>query len=201
MSGTPRGRTQARTTGRSSATGTIRSRSADAVPATPTSPLSPSELPVASRLTRSLGVTRRAVAIIVVLAVLVLSYASSLRIYVDQQRDAARARAEIAASQARIDVLNDELERWEDPAYVTAQARQRLGWVMPGETGYVVIGPDGTPVEGGSRIDSARTDGERPDADAWWAKLAGGLEAADHPAPPPVENATVPAEDDETQPR
>ncbi|SDD93701.1 FtsB family cell division protein [Auraticoccus monumenti] len=153
---------------------------------------------VVPRFARSLGITRRAVAMVVVLAVLVLSYASSLRIYLDQQRDAAEARAEIAVTEARIADLEDQLDRWEDPAFVRAQARERLGWVVPGETGYVVVGADGKPVEGGTRIESARPDGEQPAADAWWARMAGSVEAADHPAPPPKEEATVP---DPDQPR
>ncbi len=35
--------------------------------------------------------------------------------------------------------LTDQSARWEDPAYVKAQARERLNYVMPGEVGYVVI--------------------------------------------------------------
>ncbi|MVA76660.1 septum formation initiator family protein [Auraticoccus sp. F435] len=195
-SGTPRARTQARTRSRR------HSRVGGTTPvsaSSPSSPLSPAEAAgEPSRFRPSLGVTRRAVAVVVVLAVLVLSYASSLRIYITQQTDAAEARAEIAATQARIDDLRDQLDRWEDPAYVRAQARERLGWVVPGETGYVVIGPDGEPVSGGSQIDSSRADGQQPDADAWWARMAGSVAAADHPAPPPKEEATVP---DPDQPR
>lgn len=183
-------RTRSRTSTRAAATAEVRG---------PSSPASPVEqVPAAPRFARSLGITRRAVAMVVVLAVLVLSYASSLRIYLDQQRDAAGARVEIAATEARIADLEDQLERWDDPAFVRAQARERLGWVVPGETGYVVVGADGKPVEGGTRIESSRTDGEQPDADAWWARMAGSVEAADHPAPPPKEEATVP---DPDQPR
>uniref|UniRef100_UPI0013002219 FtsB family cell division protein n=1 Tax=Desertihabitans aurantiacus TaxID=2282477 RepID=UPI0013002219 len=188
---TPRARTQARAK--------VRSTPGTTLPAPAASPTSPDEAPAAApRFHRTLGVTRRAVALAVVLAMLVLSYASSLRIYLNQQSEAAEARAEIAATQQRIDTLRDHLDRWQDPAYVQAQARARLGWVMPGETGYVVLGPDGEPVDGGTTIDSERSDGDRPDADAWWARMAGSLEAADHPAPPPKETAEVPERD---QPR
>lgn len=134
-----------------------------------------------SRWSRSVGLTRRAIITVVLVAVLLLSYASSLRVFVGQQRETAEARAEIVQRQQKIDQLRSEIERWQDPEYVKAQARERLGWVMPGETGYIVLGRDGKPVEGAT-ID---TDSTRPDSDAWWAKLGGSIDSADHPAPAP----------------
>ena len=44
--------------------------------------------------------------------------------------------------------------RWQDPAYVEAQARERLHYVLPGETRYVVLGPDEAPAR--------RTTGDEP---------------------------------------
>jgi hypothetical protein len=38
--------------------------------------------------------------------------------------------------------LSDDLARWDDPAYVVAQARERLGYVFPGETPYRVVDPE-----------------------------------------------------------
>src|SRR5690606_10167358 len=35
-----------------------------------------------------------------------------------------------------------ELDRWSDEAYVAARARERLSFVMPGETAYRVIDPE-----------------------------------------------------------
>lgn len=58
-------------------------------------------------------------------------------------------RAELEALAAQVDLaeqeersLARELDRWEDPAYVQAQARERLRYVMPGETAYRVIDPE-----------------------------------------------------------
>ena len=42
-----------------------------------------------------------------------------------------------------IDTLKDDRERWRDSAFVEQQARERFGWVLPGEVGYRVIGADG----------------------------------------------------------
>jgi len=112
--------------------------------------------------------------------VLALSYASSLRVYLDQRSDIYAAQAAIAQSQQDIDNLTTEINRWNDPAYVEAQARARLGWVMPGETGYRVIGPDGQPIDGGAEIAGA-TPTTQP-ASPWWRKLIDGLKKADQPA-------------------
>lgn len=115
------------------------------------------------------------------LLVLTISYASSLRVYFDQRREIADSTAGIAQHQQQIKDLNSEIQRWKDPAFIERQARQQLGWVVPGETGYKVIGPDGKPVGPGAQINGSN----RPDdtqTEAWWAKLMGTMAAADHPA-------------------
>lgn len=145
----------------------------------------PREIAVARR--RS-GITTRAIALGVVLLLLTISYASSLRVYFDQQRQLAEVDAEIARRTQHIDDLNAEIERWKDPNYVRAQARDRLGWVVPGETGYRVVGPDGKPVVPGAEVAAETGPAQR---NAWWQKLEGSVRTADGPAPakeaaPPV---------------
>lgn len=132
-------------------------------------------------LRRSVGITRRAFALVVVLMVLFLSYASSLRVYLRQEQDAAIARQQITEREASIASLQDEVERWKNDDYVRAQARDRLGWVMPGEVGYRVIGPDGKPLGGGATIagSGALPSGEHPTT--WWERLDGTFAAADEP--------------------
>ncbi len=48
-----------------------------------------------------------------------------------------------AAAEDEIAELQDIEQRWNDPAFIRNQARERFGWVMPGEVGYRVIGLDG----------------------------------------------------------
>ncbi len=133
------------------------------------------------RLPNRLGLTRRALAVLSVLLVLALSYANSLRIYLDQQRDLATATQQIQERTERIAQLEDELQRWNDPAYVKAQARQRLGWLLPGETGYRVVGADGKPLGTGVVLDSTNElpPGEHPAM--WFDRLWGSVETADNP--------------------
>ena len=116
------------------------------------------------------------------LLILTISYATSLRIYFAQAHEIASTKAEIADRQQRIRELQGELARWGDEAYVRTQARERLGWVVPGETGYTVVGADGKPLGGGAKI-SAETAPDESAQDSWWSKLWGSVEAADRPAP------------------
>ncbi len=144
-----------------------------------------------SRVGSGISFTRRAIALAVVVAILALSYIGSLRIYFQQQKEIAVAQQQIVERQAAIDRLNDELKRWDDPDYVKTQARDRLGWVVPGEIGYRVIGPDGKVVSGQVGSIKGRTD---PENQTWYEKMWSSVQAADQPAPAapqPQATATV----------
>jgi cell division protein FtsB len=125
--------------------------------------------------------TRRALVLALVLVVLAISYAGSLRIYIAGAQDLAVAEQAIRDRQAQIADLQAELARWDDPAYVKTQARERLGWVLPGETGYRVVDDNGNPLGGGVVL----SPGDRTDPDAanqhWWDRMLGSLATADHP--------------------
>ncbi|AQP46128.1 hypothetical protein RPIT_10700 [Tessaracoccus flavus] len=114
---------------------------------------------------------------LVVIAGITIVLANSLRVYFAQAQEIAAVKADIAATQEQIADLEDRLNRWEDPAYVRSVARVRLGWVMPGEVGYRVLGVDGQPLEGPS-IETA-LDVEVPGL--WWEKMWGSVRVADAP--------------------
>ena len=138
--------------------------------------------PVRTRGSRNL--TGRAAVVLLVLGALIVSYAQSLRVWFDQHQQITALQQEIRDREKRVGELNDEIARWNDDAFVKAQARQRLGWVMPGEVGYRVIGADGKPV-GAPPEPSAPSDGT---ADAqkptWYTKLWGSVEGAGNPPAP-----------------
>ncbi|HSN42533.1 MAG TPA: septum formation initiator family protein [Propionibacteriaceae bacterium] len=136
-----------------------------------------------SGLSRSLNMTRRAVAFIVVVAAIVVSFWQSGRVYLKQERAIATAQQEIAEHEDAIAALTDEVNRWKDPSFVTAQARERLGWVMPGEIGYVVIGADGEPLSGGNELVTAGALPSNEHRTTWWERMAGSITTADDPIP------------------
>lgn len=143
------------------------------------------------RLRRGLGITQRAFVLIVVLIVLLVSYMTTLRVYFNQQRQIAHTKAQIQAHEDAISSLEDEIERWQDPEYVKIQARERLGWVLPGETGFRVIGPDGEPYGGGQQIGVGRLPPGEYDT-TWWDRMWGSVQTADDPTAGEPEPQTEP---------
>ncbi|MGI8456988.1 MAG: FtsB family cell division protein [Propionibacteriaceae bacterium] len=203
--GTGPGRGTSRTPTRSGATSTNRKRvgpggGSTTAAATPSPADATASAAIAAAGRRRSSLTTRAIALGVVLMVLVISYASSLRIYVSQRTHITETRQQIVAQEATIADLQGELAKWNDPDFVKAQARQRLGWVVPGETGYKVIGPDGKPLDGGVEIDTqgAQIAEDKP---AWWATLWGSAQAADDPAPAPQPTTPPVITPDGTKPR
>jgi cell division protein FtsB len=172
--GPGRGRARARTAARK-----------PSAPRTPEKPTTAAPLTVAATpgAAPSTSLTARAIALAVVLLILTISYASSLRIYFAQAHDIAATKAEIAERQQRIVVLQGELAKWQDENYIKTQARERLGWVVPGEIGYKVVDAQGKPLGGGAEISAEAAEPVEPADDAWWAKLWGSVAAADQPAP------------------
>ena len=75
--------------------------------------------------------------VLVILALLIAPY---VRPWLAQRSQLAQGRQEIARLQQEVDALTVQRDRWDDPAYVKAQARARLRLVMPGEVGYVNLG-------------------------------------------------------------
>lgn len=137
---------------------------------------------------RGLRLTRRAIVLLVLVAVLVLSYASTLRVYLNQRKEIAQHEASIAQHQQQIESLQTDIQRWNDNSFVETQVRSRLGWVMPGEVGYKVIGPDGTVI--GATSDTGVTPSAVPGehATTWWERLEKSVKAAD--AEPSAASAT-----------
>jgi cell division protein FtsB len=118
--------------------------------------------------------------LVLVLSVLTISYASSLKAYFQQHSQIQDLRSRIAASESDINRLEGEKARWNDPAYVREQARARFGYLMPGQTSYVVIGEDGKPLAPQSRLSDPRTDTSSTPT-AWWTTEWRSVELAGNP--------------------
>jgi cell division protein FtsB len=69
----------------------------------------------------------------------VLILAPQLQILIEQRQQIADLQSVAASTQAELDDLTAQRARWDDPAYVRAQARDRLYYVMPGEISYLVV--------------------------------------------------------------
>jgi len=98
---------------------------------------------------RRSNLTGRAAVLALVVCLLAISLAYPLREYLSQRSDINDYRAKVSEQEARVAELRAQHERWEDDAYVEAQARERLHYVMPGETSYVVLEADEAPAQDG----------------------------------------------------
>lgn len=146
-------------------------RSSTATRTRPPAPTAPASVVPSRRFTRLTG---RAVVLLLVLAALVMSLALPLRAYVQQRSQIAALERELAARQDRVSALQEQKRLWNDPDFVESQARERLHFVYPGETGYVLLSP--------KDVQQARTPEIRVPPTVvtpWYDTVWSSLEAAD----------------------
>ena len=62
----------------------------------------------------------------------------TLGTFIDQRQKIAALEASVQVSEEQIAELEQERERWDDPAYITTQARERLYYVKPGEVVFLI---------------------------------------------------------------
>lgn len=90
----------------------------------------------------TVSISWRLIVFVLVVAVSFVLVTPTLRHFLRQQEIERSLNDEVAAVQARTAELERELARWEDPDFVRSQARDRLGYVMPGEQPYIVVDPE-----------------------------------------------------------
>lgn len=146
----------------------------------------PTRRPGARRTTASTGADRRfnrrsggrftgrAAIVAAVVAVLILTLAYPMQEYLAQRSQIVAAEQDQAEQLERIADKEDRKERWNDPAYVVAQAGKRFGLVEPGVVVYIVkedpsVPPDTTGQPAG------RTSNKSP----WFTQLWSSVKAAD----------------------
>jgi cell division protein FtsB len=115
------------------------------------------------------GLTTRAAVLALVVCGVVLGLVYPFRTHLAQRAEIDRLVAEQEQRGARVAALEAEIERWDDPARVEAEARVRLGYVRPGETLYRVLDPAAP----GEEQVPARSDGVPPlrSQSPWWEQL------------------------------
>ena len=119
--------------------------------------------------------TGRAAVLLMVVVMLGVAYAWPLREYLAQRSELNDLRAATRASQAQVDSLQAQKARWADPAYVKAQARARLHYVMPGEVAFVVLHPNQ------ANLVQTLPKPTPPRPKAWYDQLWTSLHGADQP--------------------
>lgn len=135
-----------------------------------------------------LGFTaRRAAILAAVVCVLTLTIAGPVRTYFAQRTEVKQLAASEKALRAQIAELQSHKDKLADPAYVAAQARERLGFVMPGDIPYQVQLPPGA-VEAPQASPQAQA--ANRSADPWYSSLwhtIADTPHGPHEPPPPTE--------------
>jgi len=124
-------------------------------------------------------VTGRAAILILVLAVLAVSWASSFRAYLQQRDHLAQLRAEIKTTGDDIKGLEREKRRYHDEAYIKQQARMRFTYVMPGEESYQVLDENGRPLDSPDHL--ANPGSREGEPKAWYDTAWESVELAGNP--------------------
>lgn len=122
------------------------------------------------RQARRSRLTGRAALLALVLCSLIVALAYPMRQYVSQRADIAELQQKQDETRQRVERLRDMKARWQDDAYAEQEIRRRLHYVMPGETGYIVVDPD---TAGTSRTDLEAAD--RP----WYSNVWDGVDKSD----------------------
>ena len=122
------------------------------------------------RQARRSRLTGRAALLVLVVCSLVVALAYPMRQYVSQRADVADLEQEQEETRQRVERLRDLKARWQDDAYAEQEIRRRLHYVMPGETGYIVVDQD---PDGESRTDLEAAD--RP----WYSNVWDGVDKSD----------------------
>ncbi|MBA2416482.1 MAG: septum formation initiator family protein [Geodermatophilaceae bacterium] len=118
--------------------------------------------------------TGRAVLLGVVLCALVLSLAYPIKEYVGQRGQIATLEQTARETQARVDALEEVKAQLQDPAYIEAQARERLHYAMPGDRVFIVVGGEAAPVPAEPAETAAPADGG-----SWLERLGESVRRAD----------------------
>ncbi|NNN30318.1 septum formation initiator family protein [Streptomyces sp. S3(2020)] len=122
------------------------------------------------RQARRSRLTGRAALLALVLCSLIVALAYPIRQYVSQRAEIADLQRQQEQARQRVEHLRDQKARWQDDAYAEQQIRERLHYVMPGETGFIVVDPGAAQQ---SRADMGAAD--RP----WYSNVWDGVDKSD----------------------
>ncbi|MEU0810088.1 MULTISPECIES: septum formation initiator family protein [unclassified Streptomyces] len=114
--------------------------------------------------------TGRAALLALVVCSLVVALAYPMRQYISQRSDISEQRRQAEKERADVKKLLEQKARLQDPAYVEQQARERLHFTRPGETGYSVV-------DGGGETERSSDQGaaDRP----WYSNMWDSVDKAD----------------------
>ncbi|KAA0112949.1 septum formation initiator family protein [Mycolicibacterium sp. P9-22] len=133
---------------------------------------------------------RRAAILAAVVCVLTLTIAGPVRTYFAQRTEMNQLKTVEAQLRSQIADLEQQKIKLADPVFIAAQARERLGFVMPGDIPYQVQLPPGATAAPAAGPDAP----EVKSGDPWYTSLWHTIADAPHGVSPVITPAPVPAE-------
>ncbi|CRZ18447.1 FtsB family cell division protein [Mycolicibacterium neworleansense] len=113
---------------------------------------------------------RRAAILAAVVCVLTLTIAGPVRTFFAQRTEMKQLKVSEQQLRAQIAELEQQKVKLADPVYIAAQARERLGFVMPGDTPYQVQLPPGA-IESGEPESPVLPGSTVPAGQPWYTSL------------------------------
>lgn len=113
---------------------------------------------------------------ILLLGVVMVLLVPKLYVWMKQEEELRAITIQVQLAQQRNAQMQEKLELWNDPEFIASQARERLGYVKPGETQYTVVDP-GEGYQDLAQVAAAPVQGP---ARPWLQVVAILLEEADH---------------------
>ena len=135
---------------------------------------------------------RRAAILAAVICVLTLTIAGPVRTYFGQRTEMKQLEATEKQLRAQIADLEEEKVKLADPVFIAAQARERLGFVMPGDIPYQVQLPADAAVPGAPGSEAATVKSGDPWYTSLWHTIADAPHGVSPPAPAPAPSAPPP---------
>lgn len=112
-------------------------------------PVALPEEPRAAAWLRNFRLSGFALSMLLLIVAALVVLAPNLKTFIEQRQQIAALQQSVIDAQADVDVLNAEIDRWSDPAYIEAQARDRLYYVYPGDITFLVIGDESLALDEG----------------------------------------------------
>ena len=125
---------------------------------------------------------RRAAILAAVICVLTLTIAGPVRTYFAQRTEMKQLKATEEQLRVQIAGLEEQKVKLADPVFVAAQARERLGFVMPGDIPYQVQLPANAAVPGTPGGEPAKVNPDEP----WYTSLWHTIADAPHGVSPSI---------------
>jgi cell division protein FtsB len=125
---------------------------------------------------------RRAAILAAVICVLTLTIAGPVRTYFAQRTEMKQLEATEAQLRSQITDLEQQKGKLADPVFIAAQARERLGFVMPGDIPYQVQLPASSSVPGTPGAEPATANPNQP----WYTSLWHTIADAPHGVSPTI---------------